>query len=209
MNGFFESFLPVAKALQRFALELGILSLALLIAIISFVFYLKDYRSSKNPDEVMIKSPSPNRSPQITVDVSGAVEKAGIYEATSGARLKDVLIQAGGLSAAADREFFARNFNLAKFVSDQEKIYIPSYAEVLAGIFTEPQKIIDPTSESQTQKININSATPEELDTLPGIGKVASQKIIQNRPYKNIEELLSRKILRKNVYENIKNLITN
>ncbi len=219
MNGFIKSFFPILKRLKKFRVEIILLAAAFCIGLISLVIYVKENSSEPEESEIVKPLVLSATSSRIVVDIAGAVEHPGVYESTAGARLKDVLIQAGGLSADAERDYIARNFNLAKLVTDQEKIYVPSLREVTSGIFAEPQKFLDYNSplESQyasvtntnSQKININSAILEDLDTLPGIGKVTGQKIIQNRPYKSIEELLTKKIVKKNVYENIKNLITN
>ena len=56
--------------------------------------------------------------------------------------------------------------------------------------------------------VNINTATLKELDTLPGIGPVYGQNIIEHRPYSTVEELLSKAVLKKNVYEKIKDKVS-
>jgi len=158
-------------------------------------------------------------SKKVFVDISGCVKNPGVYEASFGARLKDILNLAGGLSDEADKNFFQRNFNLARIVFDQEKIYVPSIWEIQNGIFVENPKTLDYsspqninleeyTSPNVNEKININQATVEELDTLPGVGKITAQKIISNRPYQTIEELLTKKVVNKSTFEKIKDLIS-
>ena len=215
MNGFLLSFQPILKRLKKFNIEIFILSIAVVIAIVSLILYLHESKTPDESSESIQETVLPASPSHMIVDIAGAVERPGVYEVTSGARLKDALIQAGGLSVQAEREYVARNFNLAKLVTDQEKIYIPSIDEISKGIFAEPQKILDYTGYGQDtalslqNKININTATLEELDTLAGIGKTIAQKIIQNRPYKNIEELSIKKVISKSIFEKIKNLITN
>lgn len=145
---------------------------------------------------------------KIFVDIAGAVEKPDVYEITSGARLKDVLIQAKGLSSAADREYVARNFNFARLVADQEKIYIPSRDEILEGYFLEPKASAQVLGQSisSNERINVNAAGSVELDKLPGVGPVTANKIITNRPYSSVDELLSKKAVGKSVFEKIKEL---
>ena len=97
---------------------------------------------------------------------------------------------------------------MAKVVTDQEKIYIPSVWEVSNGYFSENQQTLDYVLPTNNQTlININSAPIDELDTLPGVGKVTAQKIVDNRPFGALEELLDKKIVNKTVFENIKDLI--
>lgn len=218
MNGFFKSFEPILKKLKKFKIEIFLLVIAFFIAIISLVFYIYDNKEQVIKDEPVRESVLSATSSRMVVDIAGAVERPGVYETTPGARLKDVLIQAGGLSAEAEREYISRNFNLAKLVIDQEKIYIPSREEIASGVFAEPQRTLEYLQPSNNQQstinnqqsnlININAATLEELDTLTGIGKITAQKIIQNRPYKSIDELVSKKVVNKGMYEKIKGLIS-
>lgn len=205
------------KKIKKLWVEILFFSFSLVISLAVFIIYFNEKKSEeKNIIEIESSLPKEVKK-SILVDVSGAVEKPDVYQVTAGARLKDVLIVAGGLSAEADRMFFSRNFNLARFVSDQEKIYIPSIQEINSGLFSETSRLIDYVSpvetdkdivQPETTKININQANLEELDQLPGIGKTTAQKIIQNRPYKTVEELLNKNIVKKNVYEQIKNLIS-
>ena len=158
------------------------------------------------------------------IDVSGAVLNPDLYEVTPGARLKDVIDLAGGLSSEADSFFVGRNFNMAKMLKDQEKIYIPFISDTANGIFVEKARMLDylnpvdntafPSTENLANKtknseglISINSASSEELDTLPSIGPSTAQKIIDNRPYSSVDELLSKKVVKSNVFENIKEFI--
>jgi competence protein ComEA len=219
MKNFLRSFLPVLKKIKKYKIEIFLLGASFFIAIFSLILYQKEKAGEK--EEVMEEKTFNNPTPykKIFVDVAGAVKNPGVYEATFGARLKDVLDLAGGLSDEADKFFFQRNFNLAKIVIDQEKIYIPSTWEVQSGIFVENQRTLDYTQktninwevgnlENSINKININQATAEELETLPGIGKLTAQKIIKNRPYQTIDELLTKKVIGKSTFEKIKDLIS-
>jgi competence protein ComEA len=203
MSGFFQSFLPIVKRLKKYKIEIFLLAIAFFSALISAGVYLATQKERGTDEEIISNEPAAKQGGgRIFVDIAGAVEKPDVYEVTAGARLKDVLGVAGGLSADADREFFSRNFNLAKIIEDQEKIYIPSTSEIQNGASVENA----PTS-AYNQKININRASLDELDQLPQVGKVTAQKIIENRPYQSLEDLLAKKVVNKSVYEKIKNLI--
>ncbi len=201
-------------------MEFFLILSALVITLVSLTIFLKTVKEPDEDDVFITKEETKTPlSQKIFIDISGAVEKPGVYEVTAGARLKDVLILAEGLSAEAERGFFSRNFNLARILTDQEKIYIPSTEEIASGIFMENQRVLNynqpkiPDFDQLTpqtsveQKISINTASQEELDTLPGIGKVTAEKIIKNRPYSSIEELLTKKIVGKSVYDKIKDKI--
>src|SRR3990167_8723052 len=120
---------------------------------------------------------------EIVVEIAGSVEKPGVYELEAGARVDELLVLAGGLSAAADREWVSKNLNRAAKVLDGQKIYIPQKGE---------------SNISNTEVgglVNLNTASKGQLESLSGIGAVRAQGIISGRPYSNIEALLSRKII--------------
>ncbi len=220
MNDFFRSFKPILKRLRKFKIELLLLCAACIITVIILLLY--STTSPAIPEQPGKQPAHTVQSYTSYVDISGAVQQPGVYAVSSSARLRDIIILAGGLSDNADKDYFTRNFNLAKFIFDQEKIHVPSFSEIQMGLFTEPQHSIEyllpvnkpqlnnnsseqPTLESGS--IHINSATVEELDILPGVGQATAQKIIQNRPYQTMDELLTKKIVKQNVYDQIKDLI--
>lgn len=208
-----QSFLKIiAPFLKKYKIESIIISIAIIIGMLSFAIFI----GSGQEEEIIEEVRGTTASASIYVDVSGAVVKPGLYKMKQGDRLKMAIDKAGGLSELADQTFFARSFNLARFITDQEKIYIPTIDEVLSGVFVETQRALDYTQPQSTEfsnqaannAIDLNSASAEELDTLYGIGKVTAQKIIDGRPYSSLEELLDRKILKRNVYEQIKDQVT-
>lgn len=218
----FFNFKIINKKFKKYRIEIALLCIAFFLTIVSLIIFLGENNKSEE-NEILITKKTNQESftkKKIFVEISGAVAKPDVYEITFGTRLKDILIKAGGLSDNADKDFFYRNFNLARIVNDQEKYYIPSLLETANGIFIENKRTIDYTlpaiyekqlalfEDNQTDLININNASLEELDQLPGIGKVTAQKIIQNRPYQSIEELLTKKVVNKSVYEKIKELVT-
>lgn len=187
------------------------LTFASVITLASIIIFFTLYEPEVNQPVITEKeiAPSPSPKQNILVDLAGSVEKPDVYEITSGARLKDMMILAGGLSADADRTFFSRYFNLAETLYDQEKIYIPSSYEVINNLVN--QSIIKSfylsESKSSSKKININTASLEELDLLPEVGQTIAQKIVQNRPYNSLQELIDKKALRSNALEKIKEQI--
>lgn len=208
MQGFLRSLLPLVS---KFKIEAILIIVAVLIGIFSVAIYIiSDQKNKQQTDLISFKENDPivENTSKILVDLSGAVENPDIYEVSSGARLKDILILAGGLSIEADRDFFNKNFNLAKKLQDQEKIYIPSRDEVKEGMAEETSKdasnnILGPAE----NKISVNTASLDQLDTLPGIGKVTAQKIVQNRPYSSLDELVSRKVIYQSLFNKIKDQI--
>jgi competence protein ComEA len=211
-SGFFE-------ILKKYRIEVFLIICASIISIVSVVIYANTETSQDINIEENKNDQSFKQVKNIVVDVSGAVNKPGVYELKYGSRINDAIKKAGGISDDADYNYFSRNFNLSSFVFDQEKIYVPFSWEINSGIFIEETRILNylnpfitnSSNEYQTSYesdlININTATSQELEELSGIGQVTAKKIIDNRPYSSVEELLSKKILKQNIYENIKDQI--
>ena len=109
----------------------------------------------------------------IFVDIKGAVKKPGVYQMKVGDRVKDALDAAGGLTAEAD----SQKVNLAQRVEDQMVIVVPKVGE-------EAEEI--PAGETRKEatkdgKVDINTATVEELKTLKGVGEKKAEAIIEYR----------------------------
>lgn len=133
----------------------------------------------------------------ITVDVEGAVIHPGVYTLPGGARLEDAITAAGGLESDADEELFAKTMNRAMKLVDGGKIYVPSLSSPSLG-----------TLGSVSNLISVNTASQSELESLPGIGPVTAQKIIANRPYQTLEELVGKKAVGAALFEKIKDKIS-
>jgi len=140
-------------------------------------------------------------SAEIFVDVSGAVLKPGVYRLAYGSRVADAINTAGGFSSSADSNFISKSLNLAQKLSDGAKIYIPKKGE--SG-----QTLGTTQSSLNSSLVNINSASLDQLDALPGIGPATAQKIISARPYSRVEELLEKKIVGASTFEKIKDKIS-
>lgn len=131
---------------------------------------------------------------RVVVHVDGAVKKPGVYELDlpDGARIADVVDAAGGLSKDAD----TTSLNLAACVEDAMKVHVPAKGEAVGhGQPGAPQTatVTSPSGVS-TGLININTATSEQLDELPGVGEATASAIVRDReangPYKSPEDLM-------------------
>lgn len=143
---------------------------------------------------------------KILVEVAGQVIKPGVYELENESRVNDLLTLAGGLSSQADREWVAKNINLAQKLIDGAKIYIPKKGEVSA--VGSQVSTNNSSSSIQTTKINLNTANQSQLESLWGIGPVTAKKIIDERPFVRPDELLEKKIVKSNVWEKIKDQVS-
>lgn len=141
----------------------------------------------------------------IKVDVAGAVKNPKVYELEGGSRVGDALESAGGMSKEADRSWVAVNINLAQIISDGTKVYIPTVGEIEQSS-TSSGSSLGLASETQSGLVNVNTASSSELDTLPRIGPVTAQKIIEGRPYSSVSDL--DRVLGPKTYDGVKDLVS-
>ena len=163
---------------------------------------------SRNPrGQAVTLRPVPTEKP-IIVHVTGAVPRPGVYALGQGSRVQDAISAAGGFLADAEKS----GINLARALEDGEQLEIP-YAEgasPVIGTEIPPLVLTEPSSNSEL--ININTASQAELETLPGIGATTAQRIIeyreQNGPFVNTEDIINVAGIGSGTYERIKDLIT-
>ncbi len=120
-------------------------------------------------------------SDELVVQVQGAVRNPGVYRVAQGTRLYELVDIAGGATGEAELQ----DLNLAAPLYDGQRIVIPSAEEKQEVFFSNlssflPQNEVLPSSGSDSL-ININTATEEQLESLPGIGEVLAGRIIQHR----------------------------
>lgn len=144
--------------------------------------------------------------PQIVVDVEGAVIDPGVHSLAADSRVADAIAAAGGYSTQVDIAAAADALNLAERVSDGQKIHVPARGEgpTFTGAAT-------PGPGGGGGLIDINHATSEELESLPGIGPVTAGKIVAARevqPFASIDELDTRDVVGPSTLEQIRDLIT-
>lgn len=146
---------------------------------------------------------------EVVIDIEGEVMKPGVYRLAAGSRVSEGLIAAGGLGAAADREWVAANVNQAQRLTDGMKIYIPNRNNPTSAKAAEGQGNIQGVN---TKIISLNSATIEELDTLPGIGPSLGQRILDYRQanggFKKVEEIKLVGGIGEKLYERVKDKIS-
>ena len=139
----------------------------------------------------------------IFVDIKGEVKKPGVYQMKVGDRVKDAIDAAGGLTAEAD----SQKVNLAQRVEDQMVIVVPKVGEEAEAI---PAGATSKEA-SKEEKVNINTATVEELKTLKGVGQKKAEAIIEyrkkNGSFKTKEDLMKVRGIGKKLFESFEERI--
>ncbi len=139
----------------------------------------------------------------IFVDIKGEVKKPGVYQMKSGDRVKDAIEAAGGMTAEAD----SQKVNLAQRVEDQMVIVVPKIGEEAAVI---PEGATSKET-SKEGKVNINTATVEELKTLKGVGEKKAEAIIEyrkkNGSFQTKEDLMKVRGIGKKLFESFEERI--
>jgi len=148
----------------------------------------------------------------VVVEVSGAVEKPGVYSLEKNSRIEDALISAGGISADANRDWMEKALNRAAKIVDGQKIYIPKEDEQSNTLSANNSGGVQSGSSNFSVPgeglVNINTASQKELESLGGIGPVYGSNIIEHRPYSSLQELVSKGAIKQYVLEKIKDSIS-
>ena len=177
--------------IEQFKIPLGLL-------LVGIVLLTGGLISSSPQTQPQYPKESIVSSAGIWVDVAGAVKNPGVYNLSQQSRVEDAVEAAGGFLEEANRDFVAKNLNLAQKLTDGGKVYIPFEGESIAGAQVAGAK----------NQVNVNTASQSELESLSGIGPVTASKVIAGRPYQSSEELLERKIIGKATFDKIKDYIT-
>ena len=218
------------KYRHRKEILIGLVLLVIVISIVGVIIYLNMNTEKEEPLVIEKKKENKkqNTSEVYKVDIKGQVANPGIYSLKANSRVIDVIEKAGGLTENADTSVI----NLSKKISDEMVIIIYSHEEVNEFGKTKEQEKqvlmecknneiyslennacieIDNTN-NISGKININTASKEELMTLTGIGESKANDIIKyretNGPFKSIEDLTKVNGIGESTLANIKENIT-
>jgi competence protein ComEA len=139
--------------------------------------------------ETTLSSSTTTEASLIYVQLAGAVVRPGVYQMPDGCRVFQAVLQAGGFTDDADQEIVP----LASRLSDGSRLYVPRKGQTVSGPVLSGAVEGAGGSTASTGPVSINSASAEQLDSLPGIGPSLAQQIIVFRetqgPFTSIDQL--------------------
>lgn len=173
---------------------IGSIAILCAIVIISMIYYFSTIPSKKISENEIFAEDSnaqtndTNNEKYITVYINGEVKNPKVYHMKDGSIMDDLIREAGGFTQNADMDRLKLQLNLALKLRDGDHIYIYSKNDSSTQTSSSSQ-----LSSSEGGKVNLNTANKDELETVPGIGDVTAQKIIdyreKNGGFKTIDDL--------------------
>lgn len=202
----------MAEWLERYR---SVFTLALLVALAAGGALWWERRPPARP--LVITTPTQQASERqrwITVDVGGAVARPGIYTLSEGSRVADAITAAGGETADAD----LTRVNRAQKLRDEQQLRVPRLPPGTPLAAQPAPPGAPPAAASALEQeqppvgpLDINAASLDQLDKLPGIGPVTAERIVayreQHGPFTNIAQLKEAKLVNAATYDKIKDLI--
>lgn len=173
------------------------LALAACAAVVAIVLGMAGFRLLRTPPPAELSLPRATATATlppttgtpgpVVVHVAGAVARPGIYRVAASARVDDAVTAAGGTTPEADLDAV----NLAAKVTDGDRVFVPRKGQV-------PPPVVAPVGATEgatpSGPVNLNTATIEQLDTLPGVGPTTAQAIIawrqQHGAFRSVQDLL-------------------
>ena len=184
-----------------------------------------DHLSPSQPTKSAPKSQQLSPLPEIVVHVTGAVQLPGVYRLSPGVRVQDAIEKAGGGTDQAD----VHRLNLAAKVRDEQQIYVPEIPQAISPASdvqrTNPhinpassappvlplQSLVPAPTLTDSPLINLNTATSEQLQTLPRIGPAMARRIIKYREtyggFSSVDDLTNVKGIGEKTLEKIRHLV--
>lgn len=162
-----------------------------------------------NGSSAVVAEGSP--SGELVVEVAGAVARPGVFRLPAGSRVADLIAAAGGYGPRVDTVRVDAELNLAATIQDGDRVRVASRDDPSAAPRGSAGATGGDIGGDTGGPIDLNRATAEQLDTLPGIGPVTAAKILAAReeaPFASVDDLRTRGILGEKTFERIRELVS-
>ena len=171
---------------------------------------ISDGRGGSGSESNPPGSTAADTGPELVVEVAGAVARPGLYHLAAGQRVADAIAAAGGYGPRVDAARATAQLNLAQRLNDGDRIVVPSRddpSQPAGGGTTGGGAVGGGTAAGP---VDLNRATPAELDALPGVGPATTAKIIAAReaqPFTSVDDLRTRKLVGPSTFEKLRDLV--
>ncbi|MDQ3854880.1 MAG: ComEA family DNA-binding protein [Chloroflexota bacterium] len=176
-------------------------ALLIALALLSLVVLARPRAQGGQPPQVPTVVPTPA---PVTVYVTGEVRRPGTYMLPPGSRVEDLVHAAGGLTARADPE----GVNLAQRLHDELQLNVPAHSQPTSPTALRAAR----STPSAARPVNLNTASADELDALPGIGPAKAAAIVEYRrkhgPFRSAAELQEVPGIGPKLWASLKSLVT-
>ncbi len=167
--------------MKKLSLVINVVIATLILSFIIGFLVSYNYSNRELPQISFQNEPEYNHALKRFAYISGAVNSPGVYEIHEETRIIDLVASAGGLLEDVDQVFLTEQLNMSRIVEDEEHIFIPLNQE---------SEVLSENTGASSDLVNLNTAALDDLISLPNIGKVTAEKIINNRPYSTLNDLL-------------------
>lgn len=190
----------------------GLLVFGFAVGVVGGILAYKDLSQPRdNLQEVQVQQCEPlvhqASTSGMLVYVSGAVKKPGVYTLfQENARIFQAIEKAGGFSSQANKSYIAKTLNMVGRVKDGERVYVPTEIEE-SGLQVTASQVATQENAKFAQKMDMNTATQQQLEQLSGIGETRASQIVQGRPYSDLNDFISRSGLPNSIIDALESFI--
>jgi len=196
-----KSFLDVASSLTKLQKAVIVLLIVTLCAGAALA-YVRSRPRAVEVNGGAVSASGEDRQKLLTIHVAGAVLRPGLYKLDEGTRVADALQRAGG--AAPDA--LLDDLNLASRLTDGQKVLVPR------AVAAAPAAGAPAAAAAGSGLINLNTASVEQIDSLPGVGPALAGRIVdyrkKNGPFSSVDDLDNIEGIGPKKLENFKDLVT-